>query len=545
MFSLCCIAAGVLLLFYPRLRDRLGQYETASQARAYESRVAETKESGLQRMWKEAERYNRQLTRETAVLTDPFVPEQGEKESERYDSVLAVGEDGLMGFVEIPDIEVYLPIYHGTEAQTLEKGVGHLEGSSLPVGGAGTHAVLSGHTGLRSAKLFTDLDELEEGAVFFLHVLDRVLAYQVCDVKVTVPSDVSGLMIQPDRDLCTLVTCTPYGVNSHRLLVTGERIARAPEEREEGGRENEVNEMTERGGLLWRAGLILGLILILFPVFSDLRFRQQSGRLIAAQKQLLEEQTVQKDGACRELTELYGEAERYNASLVEESGGEIGDPESSRKLPGLIQETEERGLGYVEIPRMDVRLPLFFGTSDLHLARGAAILENTSVPLGETSSNTVIAGHRGYRGIPYFREIERLSEGDAVRVHTLWGSFLYRVTEIRIIDPSDTGALGIQPGKDMVTLLTCHPYLSGGKYRYVVFCERETADGEASEKEDERRRGGWTENVKNSESGRLILGEKLCRCFGIIGIVLLLWSGQRKRRKKRGKITGRRRVNET
>lgn len=128
-----------------------------------------------------------------------------------------------MGYIEIPAISVSLPIYHGTAAATLEKGIGHLEGSSLPVGGEGTHSVLTGHTGLNKAKLFTDLTELKKGDYFFLYVAGRDMAYQVEEIQVVRPEDISSLLVRPGEDLVTLVTCTPYGVNTHRLCVTGRR----------------------------------------------------------------------------------------------------------------------------------------------------------------------------------------------------------------------------------------------------------------------------------------------------------------------------------
>lgn len=140
-----------------------------------------------------------------------------------YEAQLDVTGEGVMGYVDIPKIDVELPIYHGTSEAVLTVGVGHIEGSSLPVGGVGTHAVISGHRGLPSATLFTDIDQLAEGDVFYLRVLDEVLAYEVDQILTVEPDDLSALAIEEDKDLCTLVTCTPYGINTHRLLVRGHR----------------------------------------------------------------------------------------------------------------------------------------------------------------------------------------------------------------------------------------------------------------------------------------------------------------------------------
>ncbi|MBQ1188425.1 MAG: class C sortase [Peptococcaceae bacterium] len=147
-----------------------------------------------------------------------------EEEKEIYEKTLDVSGTGIMGYIEIDSIDVSLPIYHGTEDSVLQIAVGHLDWSSLPVGGAGTHCVMSGHRGLPSAKLFTHLDELVEGDTFVVRVLDEVFTYEVDQILIVEPEDVSALTIEPGNDLCTLVTCTPYGINSHRLLVRGHRI---------------------------------------------------------------------------------------------------------------------------------------------------------------------------------------------------------------------------------------------------------------------------------------------------------------------------------
>jgi sortase A len=167
-----------------------------------------------------ASAYNETLL---TVPDKPFTKDALIKASESYDTLLNVREDGIMGYVEIPAIGVNLPIYHGTEESTLDRGVGHLLGSSLPVGGAATHCVLTGHSGLAGQKMFSDLNLLKEGDIFFLRVMGETLAYRVTDIYTVLPEDTGKLTIDAGRDLCTLVTCTPYGVNSHRLLLRGER----------------------------------------------------------------------------------------------------------------------------------------------------------------------------------------------------------------------------------------------------------------------------------------------------------------------------------
>ena len=166
-----------------------------------------------------AEQYNNALAPVSA-----YEQESLSEASQNYDTLLNMGGNGIMGYVEIPSIQVNLPIYHGTDSETLERGIGHLLGSSLPIGGASTHSVLSGHSGLAGQKMFTDLLQVKKGDVFYLHVLGETLAYQVVSLNTVLPYDTSLLGITPDADLCTLITCTPLAVNTHRLLVTGERI---------------------------------------------------------------------------------------------------------------------------------------------------------------------------------------------------------------------------------------------------------------------------------------------------------------------------------
>nr|MCR4752721.1 class C sortase [Eubacterium sp.] len=149
---------------------------------------------------------------------------------EEYRSILDVTGTGIMGYVEIPSIGVHLPIYHGMDESVLQVAIGHLEGSSFPVGGTGTHAVITGHRGLPSAKLFTDIDQLKEGDKFLLQILDRTMTYEVDQIRIVLPEELQDLEIDPEKDYCTLVTCTPYGINTHRLLVRGIRVENDEEE---------------------------------------------------------------------------------------------------------------------------------------------------------------------------------------------------------------------------------------------------------------------------------------------------------------------------
>lgn len=221
--SVLILACGLGLMCYPWISNRIYEHSVESSAAVYEKNLDRADSDKLEIMRKEARAYNREISCGGAVLTDPFTKLQVTTKDVSYYDVLNTGENGLMCFIDIPKIDVYLPVYHGTSPEVLKKGAGHLEGSSLPVGGAGTHAVLSAHTGMNSARLFSDLEDLKNGDLFFIQVLGNVLAYRVDKIAVIRPEDTSMLKVEQDRDLVSLVTCTPYGVNTHRLVVTGER----------------------------------------------------------------------------------------------------------------------------------------------------------------------------------------------------------------------------------------------------------------------------------------------------------------------------------
>ncbi len=221
------ICAAVLFLtalgltLYPLISNYVNQKYASEIQIAYQELIQQTDDSVLQEAKQRAIAYNLAITPGTA---DAYSEEALVSAAEDYDSQLDIAGNGIMGYVGIPKIQVNLPIYHGTDAEVLDRGVGHLLGSSLPVGGKNTHTILSGHSGMASQKMFTDLEQLSPGDIFYLNVLNETLAYQVTEINTVLPYETDLLGIVPGEDLCTLVTCTPYGVNTHRLLVRGYRI---------------------------------------------------------------------------------------------------------------------------------------------------------------------------------------------------------------------------------------------------------------------------------------------------------------------------------
>ena len=210
--------AGLSLLLYPTVSNYWNALHQSQAIVEYSQEVEKMDQELYEKLWSEAIQYNKTLT------NHPNRFEMTEEEKQKYDKLLNVSGNGIMGYIEIPAIDCFLPIYHGTNEAVLQTSIGHLEGSSLPTGGAGTHCVVSGHRGLPSARLFTDLDKLKEGDRFVLKVLDRTLTYEVDQILTVDPYDLEALAIDPQQDYCTLVTCTPYGINTHRLLVRGRRV---------------------------------------------------------------------------------------------------------------------------------------------------------------------------------------------------------------------------------------------------------------------------------------------------------------------------------
>lgn len=269
LLAVFLVCGGLCLMFYPWFSDWLYSHSVDSSVETYEKQAEEMDDGRIQELLAEAERFNRELLESKISLTDPFVLTDDQGNDMEYNSILSLDSSGLMCFVEIPRINVYLPVYHGTSTEVLQRGAGHLEGSPLPIGGEGIRPIISAHTGINSAKMFSDLEELETDDLFFIHVLNETLAYRVCDIQVILPEDTSCLMSEEGRDLVTLLTCTPYGVNSHRLIVTGERTEYTPEVEQEAEESEALDTGSQwmqayRKALLIGVGIVAGIALILF-----------------------------------------------------------------------------------------------------------------------------------------------------------------------------------------------------------------------------------------------------------------------------------------
>lgn len=271
IFCVIIFMTGLGIASYPFISNMVAQRHASQVVKDYETNVEQMDEEKIDAMKEAAKKYNEQLSNVVSVDDENENNEQGES----YADLLNIGES--LGYITIPKIDLNLPIYNGTSQDVLSKGVGHMEQSSYPLGGEGTHCVLTGHRGLPSAVLFTDLDKLEIGDEFYLHVLDEILAYKVDQIKVVEPNESGDLEIVDGKDYCTLVTCTPYAINSHRLLVRGERTEYKGEQDKQTKNQMQTGALTKRivDVWPWLLGAFLVAVLIESGIFFSILKRKK------------------------------------------------------------------------------------------------------------------------------------------------------------------------------------------------------------------------------------------------------------------------------
>ena len=272
IFIILIFLVGLGFISYPTVSNLWNQAHQSRAIATYSKQVEKLDDSENKKMLKAARKYNKSLLKKS----DHW--KLSKKDKKKYESLLDISGTGIMGYIEVPKIDCSLPIYHGTDEGALQIAIGHLEGSSLPVGGKSTHCVLSGHRGLPSARLFTDLDQMEEGDIFILNILGRKLAYEVDQIMVVIPEEMSDLEIEEGKDLCTLVTCTPYGINTHRLLVRGHRTEYVEKKVEEEQKEIQTKKTDIRLMIAGGAGVLILLIIIIVIVIKRRRKRRNQQR---------------------------------------------------------------------------------------------------------------------------------------------------------------------------------------------------------------------------------------------------------------------------
>jgi len=513
------ILLGIGLLLYPTISNYLYERSGMGVITDYENAVKKLTEEDFSAALKEAELYNENLVGNP--VHDPFVEGSGIAMPENYRQVLGITE--IMGYIEIPKINLYLPIYHGTSDEVLKKGSGHLEGSSFPVGGIPTHSVLTGHSGLVNAKMFTDLPELVKGDLFYIHILDRTLAYRVEDITIIEPHFTDDLKRFEGKDYVTLMTCTPYGINTHRLLVRGERTEYIAEEKEkiESAQSLKVNTLILLTAVITTAAVIiviiivakvtkkkpkklydyedvkmhknrkkaksklryvvvcltalLGIGIMLYPVVLNWIYNKQTTdelNSFLSRTGIGLQETSDSVKNSLPYEELYLFLKRENERLFATDQQELVDAFSYETIGIDLSEygIEDGCIGFIEIPSLEILLPVYLGANNENMRKGAVHLTQTSYPIGGENTNAVIAAHRG-SSKEMFRNIHKIKVGDEIIITNFRERLVYRAVESRIILPSDINDIKIQQDKEMLTLLSCDP-IGQSIHRYVLYCER-------------------------------------------------------------------------
>ena len=290
LISIFMFIIGILIFFYPTISNYIANKNFEKIIGDYEATYAEMPKDDLTEEYNRALKYNNALVGDPVY--DPFVPGTGYQLPDNYEEVLNIHKDGIMGFIEIPKISVRIPIYHGSSEKTLEKGVGHLEMSALPIGGVGNNPILTGHRGLPRAELFTRLDELKIKDKIYIHVLNDILAYEVDNIITILPDKLSELAAYKDKDMITLITCTPYGINTHRLVVQAHRVEYIPEEKDN-IKVSRISRLSE-SFIIRIIGTILGIIILIIIIYILTKRKKKQNNNKTLNKSSLPKKVIKK-----------------------------------------------------------------------------------------------------------------------------------------------------------------------------------------------------------------------------------------------------------
>lgn len=453
---------------YPWISAEMNRKHASKVIDGYEESIRNYTEEKKRKMLEAAIRYNRKICDSNVIMTDPFDAEAQKVTVREYEQLLDIDGSGMMGYLDIDQIDVHLPICHGVSQKVLKENVGHLPETSLPVSGRGVHSVLSAHTGLTEARLFSDLDKLQEGETFRIHILGETLTYQVFKIETVMPEEVSSLIMEPDKNMCTLITCTPYGINTHRLLVHGIQVENKKMKKE---RQKNFRTILRIIAVICITG---GVLICSYPYIC----KKSKERKV--EKQIKEYHAT---ASLNNLDELRIQMEAYNRRLYEEGQSGLKDAWSYQEPSFDLRAWGVEGdmIGYLRIPKIKITLPVYLGANKENMIQGAAHLSQTSLPIGGNNTNCVIAAHRGYAKAAMFRNLDKLKKKDRIYITNLWETRCYTVWKKKIILPDDTDEILIQEGEDLVTLITCHPYRHNYQ-RLVVYCKKEIVKREGNKK---------------------------------------------------------------
>lgn len=489
IFAIIMIVIGVVLLLYPIVGNYLANRERSEATEKYDHELERMSKEEIENQWKLAKKYNQYI----------FKKQQGEQvEPMAYKNIANVGD--TMGTVDIPAIDIKkMPFYHGTSFRTLDKGLGHIESTSIPVGGKDTHAVITGHSGVKNQVLFTDVRNLEEGDVFFINILGKRLAYEIDSFEEILPSEVDRIKVQPGKDIVTLLTCTPPGINTYRLLVTGHRIPY----------KKAAEKKVKRRNLLSYQNVVLATLAfnILLFVTLVLIYRYQVKRLrspepkvyLHAAKQLrrlffvtktyffllliamlttigfaiygytqMQEETPLEDIQVGQQTELadYNLEKINQAEYGEKQIASVNVADYAKAKNMLADTTNKWGIGKLVIPNAEINLPILAGLSNQNLLTGASTY-SADQQLGR--GNYVLLSHNIFDQDLLLHRIQNLKKKDIIYATDFKTVFHYEVTVNKVIEDTEVSYIEENSGMQtpIITLLRCEGNI-GTRYRRVV-----------------------------------------------------------------------------
>ena len=497
---LLCLA-GVAVLFYPVALDWYASWQATQIISEMVDSYDPLDDPELVATRDNAEAYNARLATGNAPAEIQIKP---------YEEQMLFRNMSQMAWIDIPKIEVALPIYHGTSADVLAAGVGHLEESSLPVGGTSSHCVLTGHSGMQGERMFDEIRKLVVGDTFIVHSLGLPYAYRVYDIEVVWPSERQSLQIQQGRDLCTLVTCTPYGVNDHRLLVHAERCEYLPEM--EPSLPPRISYWNTRSLIFFSACAVVLVFLIALVIrnivnrsYEEQRAREDAHDVMTEDeiKRRRKRRRLKKPGSLilpgmfvfclvaimgcalafdwmdttRARDEIVELTEKMDAASVEEKAhlldqaliyNEVLAGDTSRyaqSATGMLPYERQLSLDettlmacWIDIPKLNTKMVVYHGQEEDNLLIGAGHIQQTSLPVAGESSHTVVSAHAGMALTRALDEFYRLEEGDVFVIWTLGEPYAYEVTGVEVVLPDEANSLKIERHKDQATLVTCTPY---------------------------------------------------------------------------------------
>ncbi|MDN6003124.1 MAG: class C sortase [Enterococcus sp.] len=489
VFAIIMIVAGVALLLYPIVGNYLANRERSEATAKYDQELKQMSQEEIRNQWQLAKKYNNYI----------FKKQQGEAaEPMAYKNIANVGD--TMGTIDIPAIDIEkMPFYHGTSYQTLDKGLGHIESTSIPVGGKNTNAVITGHSGVKNQVLFTDVRNLEEGDVFYINILGKRLAYEIESFEEILPSEVDRIKVRPGRDLVTLLTCTPPGINTYRLLVTGHRV---PYKQAVDKKVNKRNLFSYQNVVLATLAfnVLLFLILVLIYRYQIKRFRSHDPKkYIRAAKQLrrlfmatkiyffllllvmittiafaIFGYTQMQEDTQIDDVQIGNQLELSDYNLEKINQAEYGEKQIASvnvadyaKAKNMLQDTTNKwGIGKLVIPSVDINLPILAGLSNQNLLSGASTL-TANQQLGR--GNYVLLAHNIFDQDLLLHRIQNLKKKDNIYATDFESVFQYEVSVNKVIEDTEVSyienTVGLQ--KPIITLLRCEGNI-GTKYRRVV-----------------------------------------------------------------------------